>query len=134
MEKNTTEKITINLNVTDLGYIDLLVDEGFYSNRTDLIKTAIRNQLNTHSNEVKDLVERKKQVYGYGFGIGVLGLTKKRLEDAIEKNEKINMVVVGMLFIPNNVTLELMKEAIASIKVFGVTRCSKEIKEYYFKN
>lgn len=133
MEQNTTEKITINLNVTDLGYIDLLVDEGFYSNRTDLIKTAIRNQINAHSSEVKDLVHRKKEVYGYGFGIGVLGLSKKRLEEAIEKNEKINMVVVGMLFIPSNVTLELMKEAIAAIKVYGSVRCSKEIKEHYFK-
>lgn len=136
MENNKTEKITINLNVMDLGYIDLLVDEGFYSNRTDLIKTAIRNQLTSHSSEVKELVQRKKETYGYGFAmaIGVSNLTKKRLEEAIDKNKKLNIVVVGMLVIPSNVSLELMKEAIDSIKVYGITRCSNEIKDHFFKS
>jgi len=54
-----TEKMTINLGYVDLGHIDLMVQEGFYSNRTDFIRTAIRNQLERHADVVKQSTVRK---------------------------------------------------------------------------
>ena len=58
---DTTEKITININAVDLGYIDVLVREGYYATRTEFIKTAIKQQLERHNRELERMIERKEQ-------------------------------------------------------------------------
>jgi Arc/MetJ-type ribon-helix-helix transcriptional regulator len=63
-KSSDSEKITINLGLIDLGQIDLLVQEGFYSNRTDCIRTAIRNQLVAHAEAVRQTIARKTLVLG----------------------------------------------------------------------
>jgi Arc/MetJ-type ribon-helix-helix transcriptional regulator len=118
-----TEKITINLSIVDLGKIDLLVEEGFYSNRTDLIRTAVRNQLDRHEDVVKESVTRRSMV----VGVSVYG--RKNLEKRRATNEKVAASVVGMLIIDDDVSPELARETIESIKVMGVLRASKAVRQ-----
>ncbi|MBZ0317453.1 MAG: CopG family transcriptional regulator [Anaerolineae bacterium] len=123
MTENTTEKITINLSVVDLGKIDLLVEEGFYSTRTDLIKTAIRNLLNTHETHIGQVVTRKS------YALGFLSYGRKSLEATVANGEQLDIKVVGMAVIDSNVPPELAQAAIHLIEVKGVFRASEAVKE-----
>src|SRR6187551_3750203 len=117
-----TEKITINLGYVDLGHIDLLVQEGFYSNRTDFIRTAIRNQLSTHGEVVKKSVERREMV------LGLQRYTRRDLEKVLASGEQLRIQVLGLATIDDDVTPQLARQAIASIAVLGALRASAEVK------
>ncbi|WP_426194576.1 CopG family transcriptional regulator [Massilia sp. DWR3-1-1] len=117
-----SEKITINLGLIDLGQIDLLVNEGFYSNRTDLIRTAIRNQLNTHADVVKQTVARKSLV------LGLHHFSRADLEAAFAKGERLQIQVLGMASIANDVSVELAVATIESIFVLGSLHASAALK------
>ena len=117
-----TEKITINLGYVDLGQIDLLVQEGFYSNRTDFIRTAIRNQLTVHSAVVQQAVVRKT------LELGLRHYTKQDLEAVKQAGEKLNIQVVGLATIASDVTPELALETIEAITVLGVLQASIAVK------
>ncbi|MCB0194520.1 MAG: CopG family transcriptional regulator [Anaerolineae bacterium] len=117
-----TEKITINLGFIDLGQIDLLVQEGFYSNRTDFIRTAIRNQLTTHADVVKQTVARKTMV------LGLQQYNRRDLEAVQKAGEKLQIQVLGMAVISDDVTPELAKATIDSIIVLGALRASRAVK------
>ena len=118
-----TEKITINMNVVDLGKVDLLVEQGFYSNRTDFIKTAIRSQLTTYSNVVEPLIKEKS------FAVGISYFNKSLLEEVHSQNKQLDIKVVGMLVLADDIVEELAIKTINSVKVFGVLKASPEIKE-----
>ena len=118
-----SEKITINLGLIDLGQIDLLVNEGFYSNRTDLIRTAIRNQLNTHADVVKQTVARKSLV------LGMHHYSKADLEAALQAGERLQIQVLGMASIAADVTAELALATIDSIFVLGTLQASIAVKK-----
>ena len=118
-----TEKITFNMNVVDLGKVDLLVEQGFYSNRTDFIKTAIRTQLVTYSNVVEPLIKEKS------FAIGVSYFNKSLLEEVHSQNILLDIKVVGMLVLADDIEEELALKTINSLKVYGVLKASSEIKE-----
>ena len=117
-----SEKITINLGLIDLGQIDLLVNEGFYSNRTDLIRTAIRNQLNTHADVVKQTVARKSLV------LGLHHYARVDLEAAQARGERLQIQVLGMASIANDVSAELAVATIESIFVLGSLHASAAVK------
>jgi len=116
------EKITINLGYVDLGRIDLLVQEGFYSNRTDFIRTAIRNQLTTHSAAVDRSLER------HTFELGLRDITRAELEAARAAGERLHIKVVGIARFARDVSPELAQEVVASVKVLGALQASAEIK------
>ena len=117
-----SEKITINLGLIDLGQIDLLVQEGFYSNRTDLIRTAIRNQLLLHAEVLKQSVARRTLV------IGLQDLTKQDLEAARSSGTKLRVRALGLVRIADDVTPALAKAAIESISVLGALHASPAVK------
>jgi len=117
-----TEKITINLGYVDLGHIDLLVQEGFYSNRTDFIRTAIRNQLSSHRDEVRQSIVR------HTLELGLRLYTRADLEAAKSAGEKLHIKVLGLASIAPDVTPELALSTIESITVLGALHASKEIK------
>jgi Arc/MetJ-type ribon-helix-helix transcriptional regulator len=121
-EPEKTEKITINLGLVDLGQIDLLVHEGFYSNRTDFIRTAIRNQLATHAEVVKQTVARKTLV------LGLQHYTRRELEAVRAAGEKLQINVLGLASIAEDVSPELALATIDSIVVLGAFRASPEVK------
>lgn len=118
-----TEKITVNLSVVDLGKIDLLVQEGFYSSRTDLIRTGIRNLLNTHDSAIQDTIVRRT------MAIGIVGYGKDELEKVLAEGNQLDIRVIGMLMLSKNVTPELATAAIHSIEVRGVFRASNAVKQ-----
>ena len=116
------EKITINLGYVDLGHIDLMVAEGFYSNRTDFIRTAIRNQLSAHGDALKQVVARKMLVLGLQqFGAA-------DLEAVRNAGEKLEIRVLGLASISPDVTPELARETIGSITVLGALHASPAVK------
>ena len=117
-----TEKITINLGVVDLGQVDLLVQEGFYSNRTDFIRTAIRNQLSTHAEVVRQTVARKTLV------LGLEHYTRRDLEAVREAGETLEIKVLGLASIDDDVGPDLALETIDSIVVLGALRASPAVK------
>ena len=117
-----SEKITINLGFVDLGNVDLLVDEGFYSNRTDFIRTAIRNQLARHEGELKKTVSRRN------LDLGLRHYSRGDLEEAVRRGERLDIVVLGLASIADDVTPELARRAISSIQVLGALRASPAVK------
>jgi Arc/MetJ-type ribon-helix-helix transcriptional regulator len=117
-----SEKITINLGLIDLGQIDLLVQEGFYSNRTDLIRTAIRNQLNTHADVVKQTVARKSLV------LGMQHYSRADLEAIQAAGQRLQIQVLGMASIASDVSVELALATIESIFVLGALHASHVVK------
>ncbi|TFW27245.1 CopG family transcriptional regulator [Duganella callida] len=117
-----SEKITINLGPIDLGQIDLLVQEGFYSNRTDLIRTAIRNQLNQHADVVKQTVARKSLV------LGMQHYSRADLEAIRAAGERLQIQVLGLASIASDVSVELALATIESIFVLGSLHASAVLK------
>ena len=117
-----SEKITINLGFVDLGQVDLLVEDGFYSNRTDFIRTAIRNQLLAHGEVLKKSVARREMV------LGLQRYSRKDLENVVAAGEKLQIHVLGLAMIDDDVTPQLARQAIASIAVLGALRASAEVK------
>jgi Arc/MetJ-type ribon-helix-helix transcriptional regulator len=117
-----TEKITINLGYVDLGHIDLLVHEGFYSNRTDLIRTAIRNQIATHADVVK------KSIVRHTLELGMRFYSRADLEAVRASGGKLNIQVIGLVTIAADVPPELALAAIESITVLGALQASDQVK------
>jgi Arc/MetJ-type ribon-helix-helix transcriptional regulator len=117
-----SEKITINLGYVDLGHIDLLVQEGFYSNRTDFIRTAIRNQLDRQNDAVKQSVARRH------FELGMRQYTRQDLEAAQAAGETLHIQVLGLAIITPDVSPELARSTIASIQVLGALQASPTVK------
>ena len=117
-----SEKITINLGYVDLGRIDLLVQEGFYSNRSDLIRTAIRNQLDTHAEIVTRSVERST------MELGLRDYTRADLEQCLAANEIMHVKVVGLARIAQDVSPELARQTIGSVTVLGALQATAEVK------
>lgn len=118
-----SEKITINMGLVDLGQIDLLVSEGFYSNRTDFIRTAIRNQIATHADTLKDSVKRHARV------VGALLVRREELERDRREGRRRDFRVVGAMLVDDDVPVDLALETIGSIKVHGVLRMRPELRE-----
>ena len=117
-----SEKITINLGYVDLGHVDLMVREGFYSNRTDFIRTAIRNQLERHAEVVKQSVSRQS------LDLGLRHYSRDDLEAARAAGQMLHIQVLGLASIAPDVTPELARAAIASVAVLGALHASAAVK------
>ena len=118
-----SEKITINLGFVDLGHIDLMVSDGFYANRTDFIRTAIRNQLDRHADTARASVSRK------GLDLGLRHYARRDLEDAAAAGTPLHINVLGLASIATDVTPELARAAIASVTVLGALHATAEVRK-----
>jgi Arc/MetJ-type ribon-helix-helix transcriptional regulator len=117
-----SEKITINLGHVDLGHIDLMVQEGFYSNRTDFIRTAIRNQIERHADAAKQAIARKR------VELGLRHFSRENLEEVRASGEILHIRVLGLASIAHDVSPELARAAIGSIAVLGALHASSAVK------
>jgi len=117
-----SEKITINLGFVDLGHIDLMVRDGFYANRTDFIRTAIRNQLDRHADAVRQSVARKT------LSLGLSHYTRVDLEAACDRGETLHINVLGLVSIAPDVTPALARAVIGSVTVLGALHASAEVR------
>ena len=118
-----TEKLTINLTAVDLGQIELLVEQGFYSNRAEFIRVAIHDQLAKHTETVRETATR------HGFLIGAMTFTRHALEERRASGRRLALRVVGFLSIADDVPPELAREVIESVQVAGIFKASKAVKE-----
>lgn len=117
-----SEKITVNLGFVDLGHIDLLVQDGFYANRADFIRTAIRNQLAGHAEQAKKLIVRQT------LDLGLRHFSRIDLEAAQAAGEMLDIKVLGLVTIASDVTPELAKASIRSITVLGALHAGSDVK------
>ena len=118
-----TEKITINMSAVDLGKVDLLVQEGLYSNRTDFIRTAIRNGLDKHNVEIQQSIIR------HAFGIGMFHYSRADFEKIKDSGKRLSISIIGMLDLSYNITPELADEVVESVQVRGIFQASEEVKK-----
>jgi Arc/MetJ-type ribon-helix-helix transcriptional regulator len=121
-KRGESEKITINLGHVDLGRIDLLVQEGFYANRTDFIRTAIRNQLTAHSDALTNSMAR------HTLELGLRDYSRADLEAVRSTGEQLHIKVVGLMRIASDVTPELALATIASLTVLGAFHAAADVK------
>ena len=122
LRRTDSEKITINLGFVDLGQVDLMVQDGFYSNRTDFIRTAIRNQLERHAEVVRQSVARRS------LDLGLRQYGRAELEAARQHGDLLHINVLGLASIAPDVSPELARAAIASVKVLGALHASAAVK------
>jgi Arc/MetJ-type ribon-helix-helix transcriptional regulator len=118
-----TEKVTVNLGLVDLAQLDLLVEEGFYTNRTDFVRTAIRNQLQQHAEAIRQTVLRKR------FVTGLQRYSRAELERVVAAGEQLEIHVLGLATVEDDVTPELARAAIASVRVLGAFIASAAVKD-----
>ena len=117
-----SDKITINMGFVDLGQIDLLVSEGFYGNRTDFIRTAIRNQIGIHADAVKQVVARKT------LALGLQHFSASDLQAVEAAGQKLAIRVLGLVTIANDVSPALALASIESLEVLGALSASPTVK------
>ncbi|WP_018262477.1 CopG family transcriptional regulator [Methylobacterium sp. WSM2598] len=117
-----SEKITVNLGFVDLGRIDLMVRDGFYANRTDFIRTAVRNQLDRQEESIRHSVARRQ------LSLGLAHFTRQDLEAARDARTPLHIQVLGLASIADDVTPELARAAIASVQVLGAFHASAAVK------
>lgn len=118
-----TEKMTVNVGVVDLGHVDLLVQEGFYSNRSDLVRTALRNQLALHADTVKQTVVRRT------LTVGLQHFARVDLERVVAMGQRIQIQVVGLARIADDVTPELARAAIEAVTVLGAFQATAAVRQ-----
>lgn len=134
MDNQKTEKVTINLGIMDLAEIDLLVDSMIYTNRSDFIRIATRNLLETHKNELEKLYQQSQSInfeptnsiYG---GIGIIKLNQRDVLNAYENSKKIHIMVMGILIIDNKISSEQFEATVENIKIYGKIQAPKQITE-----
>ena len=117
-----SEKITINLGFVDLGQIELLVQEGFYSNRSDFIRTAIRNQIERHSETVRQIVIRKS------VDLGLRHITRAELTAAQQAEQMLDIRALGLVTIAPDVTPDLARATISALSVLGTLHAPEAVK------
>jgi len=117
-----SEKLTINLGFVDLGRVDLLVRDGFYANRADFIRTAVRNQLDRQGDAVTQSLARKR------LSLGLSHYTRQDLEAARDAGTPLHIQVLGLASIAPDVTPELARAAIASVQVLGAFHAKPAVK------
>jgi Arc/MetJ-type ribon-helix-helix transcriptional regulator len=138
-EEPKMEKITINLPPVEIARMDILIEAGYYPNRTEFIRTAVRRTLDVHqdfiSNKIDSIVsppEGEKIADGVSkrvWGVGVIGLGRDVLERAVAQGEKVSIHVVGMLLVNADITPDLVEEAVESVKIYGILRASPRVRK-----
>lgn len=117
-----SDKVTVNVGLVDLAQVDLLVEEGFYSNRTDLVRTAIRNLLQQHAEVIRQTVVRKRYV------MGLYRYTLRELEQVVAQGQQLDIHVLGLAVIEDDVPASLATQAIASVQVLGAFVASPAVR------
>ncbi|GFN29883.1 CopG family transcriptional regulator [Paenibacillus xylaniclasticus] len=118
------EKVSINLGPVDLGQIDLLVDQGYYNNRTDFIRIAIKSLLDSHSAAITEIKDKKY------FVVGVLDFDREQLEEMRRDGTRLDIKLIGGLVLSNDITVELAKATIGKARIFGTIRAREDVKTF----
>lgn len=134
MNENFSEKVSVNINTSTLSSIDLLIDNGYYSNRSDFINQALREGLQKHQNTLDRIIDQNTESYAEGpnhWFIGVYGIEKRDIEIAKNRGREFEIKGYGVLVIDEDIDDETLFEVVRTIKVKGKVVCKKSIKEHY---
>lgn len=131
MNENNTEKVSVNINISTLSSIDLLVDNGYYSNRSDFINQAVRSALQQHQSTIDRIVEKNMKQKDQGWFLGICGYTAKEIEELYQAGETMDIRGYGLLVIDKNCDLQKLYAVVRSIQVKGKVRCCPEVKAHY---
>ncbi len=130
-QESTSEKVSVNMNVATLSQMDLLVDNGYFSNRSDFINQAVRQYLDEQRSIIDRIAERNDRMAENSWFLGIYGIAASELEKLKEAGEKIQIAGYGLLTFDRNCTDELILATIKSIHVRGRVSCSQELKRHY---
>lgn len=135
-QNGSSEKVSINFTPMELGQIDALVEQGHYADRSDLIRTAVRTELNEHNTDLEFILNQSlteelllADTDGVITMMGVMALDKAQLEAYCKKDIRLIIKVIGLLVIEKDVPPELAEKAIEKVKVWGKIRASDEVKQ-----
>lgn len=123
-----TEKLTLNINAADLAAIDLLVEQGFYRNRTDFMQQALHSRLDSNSAQLAALLQRKESA---NWAMGIIHLGNDDLSRYEQERRTVSFTVYGMLVVADDIDLTLLKQVVQNIKVYGIVRAPKTVKSIY---
>ena len=128
-----TEKVSVNINTANLSSIDLLVDNGYYSNRSDFINQAVRAELQRQQHTTERIIRREERAAEdeYGWFIGIFGITPRMIEDSFGKGETMDMQGYGLLIIHEGCDEEKLFRVVRSINVRGRVKASASVKAHY---
>lgn len=129
-----TEKVSVNINTSTLSSIDLLVDNGYYSNRSDFINQALREGLQKHQSTIDRIIDKKTEIDDESpnrWFIGVYGLEKQEIEEARDRDREIEIKGYGVLVIDEGIDEKTLFDVVRTIKVKGRVVCKKSVKEHY---
>ena len=132
--ENLSEKVSVNINVSTLSEIDLLVDNGYYSNRSDFINQALREQLQKHQRTIDRIIERESKDEGkpiIGWFVGVYDIRREFVEEAKAKGKTASVTGYGVLIVNDDVDEAMLYEVVTSIRVRGKIIARKSIKQHY---
>lgn len=128
------EKVSVNINPSTLSSIDLLVDNGYFSNRSDFINQALREGLQKHQKTIDRIIDKKTEANGASpnlWFIGVYGLEKQEVEKAKNQGREMDITGYGVLVIEKDIDKESLFQVVRTIKVKGRVMCEKSVKEHY---
>ena len=128
------EKVSVNINPSTLSSIDLLVDHGYFSNRSDFINQALREGLQKHQKTIDRIIDKKTEANGASpnlWFIGVYGLEKQEVEKAKNQGREMDITGYGVLVIEKDIDKESLFQVVRTIKVKGRVMCEKSVKEHY---
>lgn len=131
MNENNTEKVSVNINISTLSSIDLLVDNGYYSNRSDFINQAVRSALHQHQSTIDRIVEKNMKKKNEGWFLGICGYTAEDIEEMYQAGETFDIRGYGLLVIDKNCDTQKLYAVVRSIQVKGKVRCSQDVKANY---
>ena len=132
--ENFSEKVSVNINASTLSSIDLLVDNGYYSNRSDFINQALREGLQKHQSTIDRIIDKKTESNSESSNqwfVGVYSLDKQDIERALQKGREFEIKGYGVLVIENNIEEESLFGIVSAINVKGKVVCKKSIKEHH---
>lgn len=131
MSENNTEKVSVNVNIATLSSIDLLVDNGYYSNRSDFINQAVRSALQQHQSTIDRIIEKNMKQKNEGWFLGICGYTAEDIEKMYQAGENFDIRGYGLLVVDKNCDLQKLYAVVRSIHVKGKVRCCPEVKAHY---
>ena len=121
MSDDSSENVTLEIDAEIVGKIEVLVEKGLYKDPTDFFENAIEKQLSLHK-ATFEKYERKKTTV-----IGILIYSAEELEKYAQKNNKLEIKVIGSLRFGKDVTPELIEASISKIYLAGRLRAPDDV-------
>lgn len=128
-----SEKVSVNINEEALSKIDLLVEDGFYSNRSDFINRAVDTLLDRENRTVDKLLEihSKEKINSRQWFVGVQTMGSQYLEKVKEQGVRLRIKGCGVLYFEKDAAQELVFETVEYISPRIRVIAEEAVREHY---